>query len=62
MPILDPKHLTEMNLKANLIRESQSQRLRDRQHYMDVLKKYDARDGLLYKLPIQKLKVLVGEL
>ena len=60
--IIDPKHLTEMNLKASLIRESQSQRLRNRAHYMEILQKYNAHDGWLYKLPIQKLKVLVEEL
>lgn len=62
MTIFDPQTLAEMNLKASLIRESQSARLRDRQHYMDTLKKYGARDGLLYQLTLKELKGLVAVL
>lgn len=60
--LFNQTQLTEMNQKAKLIQESQSARLRDRQHYMDTLKKYDAHDGLLYQLTLRELKGLVGEL
>ena len=52
----------ETELRHKLILQTQSARLRDRGRYMEILKKYEGKDGLLYRMPIDKLKEFAEEL
>ena len=58
----DKEALREINERRDLILKTQSARLKDRTRYMEILKKYEGKDGLLYRMPIDKLREFTKEL
>jgi len=60
--LFDQEFIREMNYRANLLKKTEALRKSDNLKYSSLVEKYKAEHGRLYKMPIERLKELVGEI